>query len=251
MEESYNLDFTKLTNLNSIKEFCETRFVEIALGELKMKNHNLKVRFIDPFGNFGVTGLGCFFFFENYMYILTNDKKYEPFHTANIYDLRDDFEILKISTEYIVRVIFAGVFTGFIDDKGERIFTGDVVKAKILKNPTIPSTGGTKRARNLDNESIASNYETCVNDIFGNYSMIFDNISLPLSWATELKVVGSLFYELKKQEKEVDIQCLCNSFAQSRIDRKELNKLIKKSPYFPPVTWQEKAAEIICGENNI
>jgi hypothetical protein len=251
MEEANKQDFTKLTNLNSIKEFCETRIAEIALGELKMENHNCKVRYIDQNGKFGVTGFGCFFFFENSMYILTNDQKYEKFHNSDIYNFRDDFEILRVSTDYIVRVIFAGVFTGFIDDKGERIFTGDVVKAKILKNPTTPSTGGTKRARNLENESIASNYETCVNDIFGNYSLIFDNISLPLSWATELKVVGSLFYELKKQEKEVDIQCLCNSFAQSRIDRKELNKLIKKSPYLPPVTWQEKAAEIICGENNI
>lgn len=250
MEESKKLDFTKLTNLNSIKEFCETRIAEIALGELKMENHNCKVRYIDQNGKFGVTGLGCFFFFENCMYILTNDQKYEIFHNPEIYDFRDDFKILRVSTDYIVRVIFAGVFTGFIDDKGERIFTGDVVKAKILKNPTIPSTGGTKRARNLDNESIPSTHETCVNDIFGNYSLIFDNISLPLSWATELKVVGSLFYELKMQEKEVDIQYLCNSFAQSRIDRKELNKLIKKSPYFPPVTWQEKAAELLCGDNN-
>ncbi len=214
MEESYNLDFTKLTNLNSIKEFCETRIAEIALGELKMENHNCKVRYIDQNGKFGVTGLGCFFFFENCMYILTNDQKYEAFHNPEIYDFRDDFEILRVSTDYIVRVIFAGVFTGFIDDKGERIFTGDVVKAKILRNPTISSTGGTKRARNLDNESIPSTHETCVNDIFGNYSLIFDNISLPLSWATELKVVGSLFYELKKQEKEVDIQYLCNSCNQ-------------------------------------
>lgn len=89
-----------------------------------------------------------------------------------------------------------------------------------------------------------------MNDIFETYSIILDNHRVPLSWATELKVIGSLFFDLEKQQKEVDIQSLCNRFAQSRTDRNELKKLIKKSPYFPPRTWQEKAAELICGEKN-
>ena len=250
MEKSNELDFTKLTNLNSIKEFCETRIIEIALGDLKMNNHNCKVRFIDPNGNFGVTGLGCFFFLEDCMYILTNDKNYEPFHNPDIYDFRDDFDILRISTQYIVRVIFAGVFTGFIDDKGDRIFTGDVVSTKVLLNPKIPSSGGKNRARNLDEERNGSFCEAGVNEIFGVFSIILDNHSVPLSWATELEIIGSLFFELEKGETEVDIQSLCSSYAQSRTDRKELKKLIKKSPYFPPVTWQEKAIELLCGDNN-
>ncbi len=101
MEESNKLDFSRLMNLNAIKEFRETRIVEIALGDLKMENHNCKVRFIDPNGNFGVTGLGCFFFFEDCMYILTNDKKYEPFHNPDIYGFRDDFDVLRLSKQYL------------------------------------------------------------------------------------------------------------------------------------------------------
>lgn len=250
MEESNKLDFAKLTNLNAIKEFCETRIVEISLGDLKMENHNCKVRFIDPNGNFGVTGLGCFFFLEDCMYILTNDKKYEPFHNPDIYGFRDDFDVLRLSKQYIVRVIFAGVFTGFIDDKGERIFTGDVVSAKVLLNPNIPSVGGRNRAKNVIKEDDWAFCEAAVNDIFETYSIILDNHSIPISWATELKVIGSLFYDLKKGDKELDIRNLCNSFAQSRIDKKELKRLIKKSPYYPPVTWQEKAIELLCRDNN-
>ena len=62
--------------------------------------------------------------------------------------------------------------------------------------------------------------------------------------------MGSLFFDLEKGETEVDIRSLCNSYAQSRTDRKELKRLIKKSPYFPPETWQEKAIELLCEDNN-
>jgi hypothetical protein len=107
----------------------------------------------------------------------------------------------------------------------------------VLLNPTIPSSGGRNRARNFDNEAKGSVCEAGVNEIFENFSIILDNHIVPLSWATELEIVGSLFFELEKGETEVDIQGLCSSFAQSRTDRNELKRLIKKSPYFSPVTW--------------
>lgn len=250
MEEPQKYDFTKLKNLESLKEFCNLHLFDIATGGLKTENHSVKIRFIDSDRKFGYTGLGRFFFVDDCMYIISRDKKYESDHNPDILDFSEELDILKFSGDFIVRVIFAGVFTGFYDDKGERIFTGDVVSAKVLLNPTIPSTGGTNRARNFDKEENGHFCEAGVNEIFEIYSIILDNHSIPLSWATELEIVGGLFFDLKKEETEVDIQYLCNSYAQSRIDSKELKKLIKKSPYFPPVTWQEKAAELICGENN-
>ncbi|MDK2837960.1 MAG: hypothetical protein PWR15_1029 [Bacteroidota bacterium] len=250
MDEPQKYDFTKLTNLESIKEFCNSHLFDIATGGLKTENHSVKVRFIDSDRKFGYTGLGRFFFVDDCMYIISRDKKYESDHNPNILDFSEELDILKFSGDFIVRVIFAGVFTGFYDDKGERIFTGDVVSAKMLLNPTIPSNGGRNRARNFDNETKGIFCEAGVNEIFENFSIILDNHSVPLSWATELEIVGSLFFELEKGETEVDIQSLCSSFAQSRTDRNELKRLIKKSPYFPPVTWQEKALEILCGDNN-
>ena len=250
MEEPQKYDFKKLTNLESIKEFCNSHLFDIATGGLKTENHSVKVRFIDSDRKFGYTGLGRFFFVDDCMYIISRDKKYESDHNPDILDFSEELDILKFSGDFIVRVIFAGVFTGFYDDKGERIFTGDVVSAKVLLNPTIPSNGGTNRARNLDNEEKGSFCEAGVNEIFEVFSIILDNHSVPLSWATELEIVGSLFFELEKGETEVDIQSLCNSFAQSRTDRNELKRLIKKSPYFPPVTWEEKAIELLCESNN-
>ena len=39
--------FEELTNLESIKEFCNTNLFDIANGILKTENHSIKVRFID------------------------------------------------------------------------------------------------------------------------------------------------------------------------------------------------------------
>lgn len=250
MEQPQKYDFTKLTNLESIKEFCNSHLFDIATEGLDPESHSVKVRFIDSDGKFGHTALGRFFFVDDCMYIIAREKKYESDHNPDILDSSEELEILKLTGYFIVRVIFAGVFTGFYDDKGERIFTGDVVSAKVLLNPTIPSNDGTNRARNLDNEEKGSLCEAGVNEIFEIFSIILDNHSVPLSWATELKIVGSLFFELEKGETEVDIRSLCNSFAQSRKDRNELKSLIKKSPYFPPVTWEEKAIELLCESNN-
>ena len=233
-------NFSKLTNLESIKEFCNSHLFEIVTGSLRMKSHSTKVRFIDPEGNFGVTGLGWFFFYEDCMYILTNNKKFEIYHNPDISDFREDFDILKITDEYIVRVVFAGVFTGLYDDEGNRVFTGDVVKANILLNPSIQSTGGTTRAKNLDSVNEGSLIEAGVNEMFGIYSIILDNHSVPLSWVLKIEVIGSLFYNLEQGETEVDLQSLCNCFAQSRTDKQELMTLIKKSPYYTPVTRQKK-----------
>lgn len=242
-------DYSRLTNLDTIKEFCNSHPFDIATGILSAEKHSVKIRFIDLNGKFGVTGLGRFFFVDDCMYVLTKDKKYESDHNPDILDFNEDLEILKFTEYFIVRVIFAGVFTGFCDDKGERIFTGDIVSAKVLLNPTIPSNGGTNRAKNLDSENKGSFCNAGVNEMFGNYSIILDNHSIPLSWATELEIIGSLFFDLKKGEPEVDICALCCSFAQSRTDKSELRKLIRKSPHFSPVTWQEKAIELLCGTN--
>lgn len=56
----------------------------------------------------------------------------------------------------MVRVLFAGIFTGFLDDDRNRIFTGDVVQANVLVNAEILSNGGMDRARNEDSQQIGS-----------------------------------------------------------------------------------------------
>jgi hypothetical protein len=56
MDEPQKYDFTKLTNLESIKEFCNSHLFEIASEGLEPESYSVKVRFIDPDGKFGYTG---------------------------------------------------------------------------------------------------------------------------------------------------------------------------------------------------
>ena len=125
-------DFSKLKNLESIKDYRNSHLFEIATGGLRTKKHSIKVRYIDFNGKFGYTGLGRFFFVDDSMYIITNDKQYESEHNPAILDFDEDLSILNYTGEYFVRVLFAGLFTGFYDDNGDRIFTGDVVKARVV-----------------------------------------------------------------------------------------------------------------------
>jgi hypothetical protein len=250
MDSIQEYDFSKLRNLESIKDFCDTHLFDIATGGLRTKKHSIKVRYIDFYGKFGYTGLGRFFFVDDSMYIITKDKKYESDHNSAILDFDEDLDILKYTGENIVRVLYAGIFTGFYDENEVRIFTGDIVKARVLLNPTIPSNGGRNRARNHNSDDKGSYYEAGVSETLGDYSIIFDNHSVPQSWATELEIIGSLFYDLRKDETEIDIGGLCSNFAQSQTDINELKKLIKKSPYFKPVTWQDQALDLLCGPDD-
>lgn len=244
--ENYKKEFSDLISLDSLKEFCKTNISDIIGGNLLTIISSISVRFIDSFGKFGVTGLGRFFFVDDCMYLMTKEEKYKENHNPDICAFfGEEVEMYSLFNDcYIVRVIYAGIFTGFVDDKGIRIFTGDVVKATIFTNPHLPSKGGSQRARNSIYKTNGSKCEAGVNDFFDEFSLIFDNHRVPLSWANKLKVIGSLFFRLENGTTEVNIQSLCNEFAQSRPDDKEnLLKLIEKSPYFPPTTWQEIALE--------
>ena len=112
---------------------------------------------------------------------------------------------------YPIRVVFAGVFTGFLDKNGQPIFTGDVIQVR--------QCGGDISAGISE-----QNNEFC---------LIFDNHSLSISQSKEqheVHIIGSLFYNLDKNTKEVNIRDLCNRYAQQRTKSDE--EFIKKSPSY-------------------
>lgn len=80
MEKSPKYDISKLKNLESIKEFCNSHLFEIATEAIDTENFLLKIRFIDSNSKFGYTSLGRFFFVDDCMYIMSRDKKYESEH---------------------------------------------------------------------------------------------------------------------------------------------------------------------------
>ena len=252
MENTEKNKYEELTNLESIKKFCSQHLSEFATDSFHLKDNLIRIRYIDLDGKFNYVDLGRFFFVDDCMYVMTKESRYKKYHNPDILEFDKELEVLRYMGFYIVRGIFAGVFTGFFDDKGNRIFTGDVVNAQVFIFTTrlILSKGGYDRAVCVDKDERASDCTAGVNDINGSFSLIFDNHYLPLSQATKLEVIGSLFYDLRSGHTELDIRSLCNEFAQLRYGEKDIFKLIRKSPYFPPQTWQEEALELICGSDD-
>ena len=220
-------------DFKSIKEYTDNLLEDIAFGNLRINNVGLKVRYIDLVDmKFGYTGLGYFFFFDDTMYIISKDPKHKKFHNPDIIGISEDLDFLRYTGEYIVRVIFAGVFTGFFDDYGERIFTGDFIQARILFNPSNPSTGWDRRAFDQTSNYAGAVFRAGVYVVMDQFVLLLDNHSLPLSWAKKIKVLGSFFYNLEPYTTSVDIRQLCSQYAQSHTNIIEMIQLVKKSPSF-------------------
>ena len=120
MDSTQDYDFSKLRNLESIKEFCNSHHFEIANGGLRTKKHSIKVRYIDFYGKFGYTGLGRFFFVDDSMYIITNDKQFESDHNPAILDFDEDLELLNYTGEYCQGSVCRQFSQGFYDDNEDR-----------------------------------------------------------------------------------------------------------------------------------
>ena len=104
---------------------------------------NRKFRFINPEGKFDYTTFGNFYFTSpDRMMLITKDRAYTKYHK------NDQMSGTLWST---VPVIFAGISTGYKDDTGREIFTGDIVSAnnkeitsvvRYLDHANCPSLAG-------------------------------------------------------------------------------------------------------------
>ena len=191
----------QIPTLEFLKEFCEENIEKII--DFSLQNiPNIIIRYIDPYGYFGYASLGNFFFVKDSLYIFTYGDKYQDFLDEEIFSL-----YIRFPDIYPICVVFAGVFTSFLDKNGQQIFTGDVIQVR--------QSGGYISAGISE-----QNNEFC---------LIFNTHFLPISQCkehNEIHIAGSLFYNLSEKTKEVDIRDLCNQHAQQHIDK----ELIEKSP---------------------
>jgi hypothetical protein len=218
----------QFSTLESLKEFCKENISKIATRSLR-NVPKITIRYIDPYGDFGYAELGDFFFYGSTLYIITTDIF--PMDELNISFFNEDFlfpcvlDYLKQGKKvtfsyYFFPAIFAGIFTVFLDESGERIFTGDVVQF-----------------------SENQHHRAGVSEVWNEFSVILDNHHLPLSQARKLYLLGSLFYDLDidteygySRPVQVDIRRLCNmycpSYGRTKQEEERINKLIKESPSF-------------------
>ena len=152
----------------------------------------------------------------------------------------------------IFPVIFAGLYTGYRDDKGRKIYTGDVVKATMFAEADMPSNGGMSRAKRVHGNN--GGYTTIAGiDIFGDrrddYYYILDNCPIPLRFSKKIIVIGNVFYDLDRDKLKVNIGKRCAMLAfPYQINLRNLHIKMAHAPYFICKTWQEKALKFLRDE---
>lgn len=248
-----SVDFT---DLEFLKDYCNKNIKKIATKSIN--DHlitNIEVRYVNYDSEFGYTTIGQFFFISDSMHLITKESRYRKEHDDEIFDMFDELEPLREKGVYIVKVFFAGFYTGFVDDNGRKVFTGDVVETRVIANPTIPSTGGRHRAIqegvNLNDPKSRITITAGVGVVFNEPSVILDNHHIPLKWAIILRVIGNVFYELSSSMEEVDMKSRCGALAQMRPnDREKIIFLTTYAPYFGKLDWKRAALRELGIEEN-
>ena len=135
----------KVVSLEELKQMCE-QFLEVCISgsddDIRHFGEDVEVRFINDDGSFGYTYVCDLFFYHDRLYYWSQRRTQKEYLTLNDFELEGSLEILEIFGDIkIFPVIFAGVFTGYQDDTGQKIFTGDVVKAVQRLLPALTTSG--------------------------------------------------------------------------------------------------------------
>ena len=227
---------------------------DVLSGVESDKYDDIEVRFIMPGRKFRYGGAGDLFVYRGQWYYWTQDKRAKDYMTLADFELSDRMEYIEVFADIkIYPVIFAGFYTGYIDDRGRKIYTGDVVKATMATNIEQPSFGGRSRAKAFGNNNSAG-YTAIVGvntfaDRSDDYYYILDNCPMAMKYTTAVRVIGNVFYDLEYDNLNVNIADRCAMLAYPNgINVRNLHIKMAHAPYFVSRIWQEKALKVLKDE---
>lgn len=249
----------KVLSLEDLKQMCN-EFLELCISgseeETAHFGEDVEVRFINDDGSFGYTYVCDLFFYHDRMYYWTQRNTTKEHLSLCDFELYGSLEILEIFGDIkIFPVVYAGTYTGYKDDKGRKIYTGDVVKAIMLLNADTISIGGRTRATNKCGND-KSGYTAIVGvDSYSpsndDYYYILDNCPIPMRFTKKVIVIGNVFYDIERDNMVVNIRERCCMLAfPYRINVRNLHIKMAHAPNFKSRTWQEKALHILTGEED-
>lgn len=164
-----DMELNERLNYESLVELCKEYKEDIkARKKLTGVLGNRKVRYVDQEGRFGYTQFGDFYFTSmGVMMLITTDKDLTWYH------MPDEMCGTLYST---VPVFFAGFETGFKDNTGRDIYTGDVVR--LTRN--------------------SGEYTLMVNQVdWCKYpSLRADNHEIEFQEGDAFHIVGNVFYDI-------------------------------------------------------
>lgn len=167
---------------------------------------NKKIRYVSPNGRFALANCGSYLFFENELFVKKRELgEINPF----------ELDIIK-NKEIYEKVVFAGHDTGFIDDYGKEIYTGDILRIKGSLNSNRDQYRYFKKDRCIKN--LGQNYyEVCgvVSEhiYLEDYNVVCDNHGAFLCHGIEIEIIGNIFFDLDPNSK-LDIRSIACSIGQ-------------------------------------
>jgi len=227
-----------MRSAEDFQERVEQFLDDILLGVDIETYDDVEVRFLWAPRKFRTGGLADLFVYRGQWYYWTNNKQGKDYKTLSDFELTGRLSYLEIFGDIkIYPVAFAGFYTGYIDDRGMKIYTGDVVKATMTTNVEIPSTGGRSRAKTF-NGKVDDGYTTIVGvNSFANrqddYYYILDNCPIAMKYTTKVRIIGNVFYDLDRDNPTVSIAERCATLAYPYgINVRELHLKMAQAPYY-------------------
>lgn len=216
----------------TLKFLCQKYNHDISAGTNKFLP-GIKVRFVAANKKFGYAYFGNFFFHGDDFYVWEQDEKYAEDH--NQYIVEEVFGDECKGRGYARRVIFAGVLTDFVDDNGEGIYTGDVIKLTKEDEPTSYFAVGAWSRE----------------DGKGEYCFILDNHNWSLEECQRQKYhmtrVGTVFYQLDPSDFDGVNQRVMNfnGWRDTEEERQLKVLMAKYTPNFDQKLWKYQNLEIL------
>ena len=230
--------------MRSAEDFQERveQFLDDILLGVDIENYDdVEVRFLWAPRKFRTGGLADLFVYRGQWYYWTNNKQGKDYKTLSDFELTGRLSYLEIFGDIkIYPVAFAGFYTGYIDDRGMKIYTGDVVKATMTTNVEIPSTGGRSRAKTFSGK-VDDGFTTIVGvnsfaDRQDDYYYILDNCPIAMKYTTKVRIIGNVFYDLDRDNPTVSIAERCSMLAfPYGINVRKLHLKMAQAPYYVEV----------------
>lgn len=240
----YNIRIFK--DFEDLKQSCNKAMMKLYERDFitDADDDQVTLRYMKPDGKIAYVGLGKFYFAENRMIIFSNNESCASFHNPEYFALAETRRFSKFH-KYAFKGLYCGIYTGFIDDYGKRVFTGDVMTFTCLPNPEVPSQGGTYRASNPSNPNfelpdrkiLMKHYLQGFYLAVGKfkfhdyYHVILDNHVAPLPWLTRMMVVGNVLGDRERWGDFFDVEKACTTHMWERCGPAP----VKQSTVFMPL----------------
>ena len=214
-----------------LKRLCKEYRYVIGARIIAAPKPDIQIRYVAGRGEFDYARFGDFFFFGDYLYVWTRDKKFAEDHNQDVVEgyFKDECR----GRGYCHRAIFAGVETPYRDSKGKAIFTGDVLdlNGEYVDQPLALGTLG----ENSDGMK-------------AKYAFVLDNHCITPEMCKSMTRIGTVFYQLDWNEEPLTIAKLCYRFQPWRpdgISDEDRILLAKYTPNFDREIWKYHAADIL------